>query len=204
VPILLLLAKSWLIGLAVAAPVGPIGVLCIRKTIALGFLGTLGVGLGAALADATYGLIAALGLTSLSSILLKSAVWIKLFGGSLLIYLGIKEIRTKSSEGASANVAASDFFKMLVQTYALTITNPLTILSFLGIFASLGGNQLDLSTTIWMVLGVFLGSISWFMILGKIVQIASGRLPERYLSKVSVASGIILICFGVIAVRSCL
>ena len=150
------------IGFSIAAPVGPIGLLCIRCTLTHGRLNGFLCGLGAATADAVYGVIAALGLSAITSFLLGTQTWLQLAGGLFLVWLGIRTMRAppaaapRSTDTAAASALAAGYFS----TLALTLTNPMTILSFIGIFAGLGAG----ATTggLWpagsLVLGVFLGS----------------------------------------------
>ena len=132
-----LFARGLVIGFAIAAPVGPIGMLVIRRTLAEGRLLGLLTGLGAAVADALYGCVGAFGLTFISSFLMGYAFWTKLIGGAFLVYLGISTFRSKAREestGAS-NVRYATAF---LSTMVLTLANPATILSFMAVFAGLG------------------------------------------------------------------
>src|SRR5690349_16043323 len=139
-----LFIKGLIIGFAIAAPVGPIGVLCIQRSLHDGFKIGLATGLGAALADGTYGLIAGFGLTALSSLLMEYQFWIRLFGGLFLLYLGVKLFLTSPRE-KSAGRSDHSILHALGTTYLLTVTNPATILSFLAIFAGLGLSETSTS-----------------------------------------------------------
>jgi len=153
---MLYLLKAWMIGVAVAAPVGPIGLLCIRKTLELGLKGAILVGLGAALADSCYGLIAALGLSAISHFLLQKAIIIKIIGGLFLLYLSYKEVKSiNPSVAALAKNKTS--VKLVSEIFFLTLTNPMTILSFIGIFASISGEATTAIESLSMVLGIFRG-----------------------------------------------
>jgi len=125
---MLYFTKGLIIGFAIAAPVGPIGILCIRRSITQGRMYGLVSGLGAATADAVYGFIAAFGLTVISNFLIDQRFWLQVIGGCFLCYLGIKTLWSKPSENA-ANVLGGSLLKAYTSTVFLTITNPMTILS---------------------------------------------------------------------------
>ena len=153
--------KRLIIGFAIAAPVGPIGVLCIRRTLAEGRTTGFVSGLGAATADAMYGATAAFGLTLITDFLLGGASWLRLVGGVFLLYLGIKTFLARPAEKA-AETRGGGLLRAYSSTLFLTLTNPTTILSFVAVFAGLrlvggaGG-----FTAAVLVLGVFLGSAAW-------------------------------------------
>src|SRR3989344_5776045 len=130
------LMKGLIIGFSIAAPVGPIGVLCIQRTIAYGKISGLFTGLGAATADGLYGAVAAFGLTIISNFLVGQQFWFRLIGGAFLLYLGIKTFMSKPEEKTATENhkgLLSDYFS----TIFLTLTNPTTILSFVAVFAGL-------------------------------------------------------------------
>lgn len=194
--------KSWFIGLAIAAIVGPISMLFIRKTLELGFIGAVSVGLGACLGDLIYAVIAVTGITVLSSFLLENAFIIKVIGGVFLIYLGLKEIRNKDSVTDSIMSHRKQFFKLSAQTMFLTLTSPLTIMTFIGVFASIGGTIVTVQDSIIMAVGVFLGSMTWWMILGKIVTTTKKYLSKTWIDRIRYLSAIILLGFGLVALIS--
>lgn len=197
--ILFCLIKAWLIGVAIAAPVGPIGMLCIRKTLELGVKGALLVGLGAALADGCYGVIAALGLSAISHFLLQKVLVIKIIGGVFLLYLAHKEI--KSTNSSTKGLLKNKTNLQLVSTiFFLTLTNPMTILSFIGIFASISGGPTTTMESLSMVLGIFLGSMSWWLILGGVVVKIKHKLPDIWLERIKYFSALVLAGFGVFAI----
>ena len=160
-----LFLQGIIIGFAIAAPVGPIGVLCIRRTLAEGRASGFVSGLGAATADAVYGAIAAFGLTLITDFLLGGASWLRLVGGAFLLYLGVKTFLARPAERA-AEARGGGLLGAYASTFFLTLTNPTTILSFAAIFAGLGvaGADNALSAAL-LVLGVFLGSAAWWLIL---------------------------------------
>jgi len=159
--------KGVTIGFSIAAPVGPIGLLCIRRSLSDGTLAGLLTGLGAATADAAYGCVAGFGLTAFSSFLVNQRFWMSLFGGLFLCYLAWRIINSKpptqSFEPRRAGLLAA-----FGSTFLLTLSNPLTILSFAAVFAGfgLGGRaQTDYATAWGLVGGVFTGSALWWLLL---------------------------------------
>jgi threonine/homoserine/homoserine lactone efflux protein len=196
--------KGFLIGFSIAAPVGPIGVLCIRRTLAYGRRSGLASGLGAATADALYGSVAAFGLTFISHFLIQQQFWFRLVGGVFLLYLGVRTLLSRP-DGDPPLTRRSDLTGDFLSTVFLTLTNPLTILSFAAIFAGLGlgatgGTYIDAGV---MVLGVLLGSGLWWWILSFGVGAFRDRFSLRGLRWVNRTSGIIISGFGVAALGSC-
>jgi threonine/homoserine/homoserine lactone efflux protein len=195
-----LLLKGLVIGFSIAAPVGPIGVLCIRRTLADGRSSGLASGLGAATADAVYGAIAGFGLTIVSSFLLERQIWIRTVGGLFLLYLGIKTILASPS-GRAAEVAGGNFIKDYFSTFILTITNPLTILSFVAIFAGLGLGSAsgDQRAALLLIAGVFLGSAAWWLLLSTGVSIFRKQIELEMMHWINRISGLIILGFGIAA-----
>ena len=156
------LVKGMIIGISIAAPVGPIGLLCVRRTLTRGRAAGIISGLGAATADAIYGCIAGFGLTFVSSILISQRNNLRLIGGAFLCYLGIRTFLSKPARQA-VMVKGSSLFGDYISTFFLTLTNPMTILSFTAIFAGLGlvGAGGSYASASVLVLGVFIGSSSW-------------------------------------------
>ena len=191
--------KGMIIGFSIAAPVGPIGVLCIRRTLAEGRAYGLVSGLGAATADGFYGTVAALGLTLVSSFLIDQANWLRLIGGAYLCYLGIKTFRSQPAQRA-AEAKGRGLLGAYTSTLFLTLTNPLTIFAFAAIFAGVGaeaaaGNTLGALT---VVLGVFLGSSAWWLILVTLTGLFRTRLNAAGLVWVNRVSGLLILGFGVV------
>jgi threonine/homoserine/homoserine lactone efflux protein len=191
------LVKGTIIGFSIAAPVGPIGVLCIRRSLAEGTRTGLVTGLGAATADAVYGCIAGFGLTAVSSFLVGQKAWLGFLGGLFLCYLGIRTFITKPAENA-AEVGDSGLLSAYLSTFFLTVTNPMTILSFVAVFAGFG---LAASTDYWsattLVAGVFIGSALWWLLLSNGVAVFRSRVNSRWMSAVNRISGAIMLAFGI-------
>lgn len=197
------LPRGLVIGFAIAAPVGPIGVLCIRRTLAEGRATGLVSGLGAATADAIYGSIAAFGLTFISGILIGQQGLVRLVGGMFLCYLGLRTFVTTPAEKPSS-AEGRGLAGAYASTFFLTLTNPMTILSFAAIFAGLGivSATGDYVSATLLVLGVFLGSALWWLILSGGVSVFRTKLEPRALGWVNNVSGIIILAFGVTALLS--
>ena len=205
-----LLFRGILIGFSIAAPVGPIGVLVIRRTLADGRVNGLVSGLGAATADAIYGTIAGFGLTVIAHFLVAQSNWLRLFGGGFLIYLGIKTFLARPAEVDTENKNKSDsnqtpakpgLWGAYGSTFLLTITNPLTILSFAGVLAGLGisdtGGDPGLASI--LVLGVFAGSALWWLALSTGVGLFHRRITPATLKWVNRISGLVITGAGLFA-----
>ncbi|OCT15887.1 lysine transporter LysE [Paenibacillus pectinilyticus] len=200
------LLKGLLLGFSIAAPVGPIGILCMRRTLTLGRLHGFLSGLGAATADAIYGFIAGFGLTLITSFLLDQKVILQLVGGLFLIYLGVQTFRSKPAAHA-AKATGDTLFKSYASTLLLTITNPMTIMSFVGAFAGLGlGGSGDAGFTpaIALVIGVFTGSALWWFLLSLVIGIFRDRIQGTAFLWINRMSGLMLIAFGLFAVMGLL
>lgn len=193
------------LGLAVAAPVGPMSLLCMRRTLANGFAAGLLSGLGIASADAVYGAVAAFGLVAIADILLGHGLWLRLLGGAALLYLGLNTLRARPAEEAAAP-ARDGSAGIYASTLALTLSNPTTILSFAALFAGfgLGAGGRDVTAAVLMVLGVFLGSALWWLFLTGVLWRVRHRLNARVLRTVNVLAGLALFAFGIVAVASVL
>ena len=195
-----LFLRGLVIGFSIAAPVGPIGVLCIRRTLAEGQLYGLVSGLGAATADALYGCVAAFGLTFVSVFLIGHKLWLSLIGGLFLLYLGIKTLLSRPAEDA-AKVERKGLFRAYVSTFLLTVTNPMTILSFVAIFAALGLGSTtgSYASALILVLGVFCGSATWWFLLSGGVGLFRNKFNARGLLWVNRVSGAVITLFGMVA-----
>lgn len=204
---LLLFCKSMLLGLAVAAPLGPIGVLCINRALERGFWAGVAGGLGTALADAIYASLAALGFSTLTATLATLAPWLKLAGGLFMLWLGCKSLRPNPRR-AAAPAPTTEFRGLsgtIAATFLLTLTNPVTIFSFAAMFAGLGLTDTPGAiNAVAVVAGVFLGSLLWWFLLSGGVALAQRRLPEGFSLCVSRMSGVILMGFGFYALGSLL
>lgn len=205
--LLAFLLKGVLVGIVIAVPVGPVGVLCIRRTILDGRLAGFVSGLGAATADAVFGIIAAGGLTFVSSLLFGYQDWLRLGGAGFLLIVGTRALGAKPTtashgEQRDAETLIADF----ASTFALTITNPITILAFLAIFAGIGfaGDQATLSRAATLVLGVWLGSLLWWAGLAGGAGMLRLSIDRAHLVWINRGSGGILVVSGVALLGSLL
>lgn len=198
-----LLLKGIVIGFALALPIGPIGILCIRKTAAEGHLSGMVVGFGAALADALYGFVAAFGLTIISDTLLEQQIWIRLIGGGFLCYLGFKTYFAKPPETAQPTNGRG-YVGSFISTFLLTLTNPLSIIAFLGVFAGFGlrNGELSVGSASTLIGGVFLGSSLWFFLLSYGVTLFRNKINSTGLGWVNRISGLLIVVFGIVAIIS--
>jgi len=192
-----IIAQGLVLGFSIAAPVGPVGVLCIRRSMAGGFRSGLASGLGAASADAIYGTIAAAGLTLIADFLIRQQFWLGLLGGGFLFYLGIKTLTSKPVFEAANNEKTSvsgDYFSTLL----LTLSNPMTIFSFAAIFSGMSAQALPIFrfSAFLLVLGVFLGSAGWWLILSGSVGLLRSRVTLSILTWVNRFSGLVILGFA--------
>ena len=182
------------VGFAVAMPVGPIGILCIKRSLKDGFKFGFATGLGAATADASYGMLVALGL-GLSGVL-AYATALKIGGGALIILLGLLSLRSFFKPGPRAELAApkGGVVAAWFSTFLLTLTNPMTILAFVGLIAGLG--TASAAGPYLLVAGVFLGSLLWWLILVSGILMVKSKLPLAALRWLDFASGMVLVIWG--------
>ena len=194
------LIKGLIIGLSISVPVGPIGVLCIRRTLSRGRMVGFLSGLGAATADGLYGAIAGFGLTFLVDFLIGKQIWLRLIGGALLCILGAKTFLSKPAEQGAAEDGSNRWHAYL-STFFLTLTNPLTILFFVAVFAGLGIGTEDGHYLLAGILvsGVFMGSGMWWLVLSGFTGLLQKLLNPKRLQWLNRISGLIILGFGLFA-----
>jgi len=194
--------KGLIIGFAMAVPVGPAGIMCIRKTLAEGHARGLIIGLGAATADALYGSIGAFGLTFVSDVIASQHFWLRLLGGGLLLFLGIRTFRAKLKDPVLPfNIKG--LLRSYISALLLALTNPVTIFAFVAVFAAFGlGHRLTIVSACILVLGVLIGSCLWFLTLGYIAVFFKKKLKSGGLRWVNAISGVLLIVSGLAAFAS--
>ncbi len=201
---LIIFLKGIFIGFALAVPIGPIGIMCIRKTLNEGRLRGLIIGLGAATADLLYGCVAAFGITFISNTLISQRIWIRLVGGTLLLYLGVRTF-LKLPTNTVIPINSNGIFRSYLTAFILTLTNPLTIFAFIAVFAALGfGSDLSNFSASVLVAGVFIGSCLWFLSLSSGVMLFRKKLDLTGLKWVNRIAGILIIISGVIVIVSLL
>jgi threonine/homoserine/homoserine lactone efflux protein len=198
------LVKGVVIGFSIAAPVGPIGVLCIRRSLAEGTVAGLATGLGAATADAVYGCVAGFGMTALSAFLVSQRLWFAGIGGSFLCYLGIRTFFSPPVK-REAETVSSRLPGAYLCTLFLTLANPMTILSFVAVFAGFGlvasPNYLSASA---LVAGVFIGSGLWWLVLSGSVALFRKRFSTGWMRAVNRLAGIVIMGFGIYSLSTLL
>ena len=196
------LLKGLIIGFAMAVPIGPIGIMCIRKTLAEGHTRGLIIGLGAATADAFYGSIAAFGLTFVSDAIASQHFWLRLVGGGLLLFLGIRTFRAKRKDPI-VPFDEKGLLGSYISSFLLALTNPVTIFAFVAVFAAFGlGHRLFIVSACILVVGVFVGSSLWFLTIGYVATLFKKKLDAGGLRWVNRISGVLIILSGVAALVS--
>ncbi|BBO71978.1 lysine transporter LysE [Desulfosarcina alkanivorans] len=193
--------KGLIFGFSIAAPVGPIGILCIRRSLSDGWLAGLLTGLGAATADACYGCVAGFGLAGISGFLVDQQVWLQLFGGLFLCWLGLRIFLSDADGPAAENISGNAAMGYLSALF-LTLTNPMTILAFAAVFAGMGLGSVRAahSAVGCLVAGVFAGSMAWWVILSSTSSLFSRRMNATAMRWINRFSGVVLVGFGAIVV----
>jgi len=197
------LPRGLVLGFTIAAAVGPISLLTIRRTLVHGRVYGLASGLGVALADATYAAIAAFGLTAITSILVGGRVLLGLVGGAFLVVLAIRTMTSRPNEVAVV-AERPGLAAAFGSIFGLTMTNPMTILSFAGLFAGLGLTGTGGADAALLVAGVFLGSATWWVVLTSVVAALRSRVTIPVLTWVNRVSGAAILIFGVVAILGAL
>lgn len=199
------LLKGMIIGFLIAAPVGPINVLCARRTLVHGKTAGLVSGLGAAAADTLYGAIAAFGLMFVIEFLYAERFWFGLIGAAFLFVLGLRTLLTTPPRIVAERDPTS-LIADFTSTFALTLTNPITIFSFLGTFVAFGVQvQPPIDLDEWMLLGgVFAGSCAWWLMLTSLVGLAHGKFSGDRLAWANRAAGAIIIVFALLVLAKTL
>lgn len=197
------LLKGILIGFSLAAPVGPVGIMCIRRTLTYGYRRGIISGLGAAAADSVYAIVAAFGITLISNFIVQEEYWIRLVGGILLLALGVRTLLVEPVEQAStitSNGHAGAFLSM----FLLTFTNPMTLFAFAVVFAGIGAGSAvsDYLTATTLVAGVFLGSGLWFLFITSAVHFYKDRFKLWGLRIINRIAGSIIFFCGIISLLS--
>jgi threonine/homoserine/homoserine lactone efflux protein len=190
-----LFAQSLLIGFSIAAPVGPIGLLTIQRTLNQGAAAGLATGMGAAVADAAYGAVGAFGVTALIQALTAARLPLAIGGAAFLLWMAWTIWRAPVAEQAAPAGGGKDLLRCFAGTFVLTLSNPATILSFIAVFGTLAG-RLQVASPWTMIAGVLIGSALWWLLLATVV----GRLRERFDAawrrRVNVASAAVLSGFA--------
>jgi len=205
------LIKGLVIGLSIAAPLGPIGILCINRTLAegprMGFI----CGLGAAAADALYALAGTVALSAIAQWIISDRAGLRVVGGVFLVYLGARTFMRPGSvlpvSGKLPSLLPKGWHAAFMSTFLLTLANPITMLSFAALFAGLGVTPAAVikgtnSAAAAMVAGVFLGSALWWLILSSAIGRLRHYIGVRTLTLINRLSGTVLTAFGLYAIAS--
>ena len=201
-----LFVRGVAIGFVIAAGLGPIGLLCIRRSLESGFGLGFATGLGAATADAAYAAVAAFGASALGAALVDARRPLAVAGGIVLIALGLNAWLHAADPVAAAEdrLSRRDFVTAWVTTVGLTLTNPMTILSFAAAFVALVPPDQDPAAAARIVAGVGLGSATWWLILAGGTSIVRRAVTPRALRGVRYASAVLFIAFGIVALGTAL
>jgi threonine/homoserine/homoserine lactone efflux protein len=197
------LIKGFFIGLSIAAPIGPISILCIKRTLSNGFFNGLISGLGAATADGVYSFLALIGISRVSELLINSQYIIHLIGGLFLIYLSYIIFKSTPVKDSKKNYNIG-LINSYLSTLFLTIVNPMTILSFGAIFAGVGlvNKNIQFSSSIFPIFGVFLGSTLWWLFLCSTINLMREKFNQKVLIIINKLSAIVIFGFGIISLIS--
>jgi threonine/homoserine/homoserine lactone efflux protein len=200
------LLKGLVIGFVIAAPLGPIGILCARRTLTHGRKAGFLSGMGASTADVLYGFIAAFGLTFISDFLLSYQFWLRLAGGVILCFIGVKTFMEKPDRKGFILLLEEKkrHTGMYTSTFLLTLTNPLTIFSLAAVFAGVGivGTKGNVLSAAVLILGVFLGSVLWWLFIVGALSVFEKQLKRHELLWISRIAGLIIAVSGALALAS--
>jgi threonine/homoserine/homoserine lactone efflux protein len=191
--------RGFVLGFTIAAAVGPISLLVIRRTLLEGRVVGLASGLGVATADATYGAIAAFGLGAITQALVEARPVLGLVGGVFLLWLAWKTARAEPHDPALVQVRRAGLAGAYLSILGLTLTNPMTILSFGALFAGLGVSVSGTGAAALVTLGVLLGSGSWWVVLTTAVSLLRSRVTATWIRRINVASGVVIGAFALFA-----
>ena len=194
-----LFLKGLIVGFCLAAPVGPIAALCVQRTISKNIVAGLVSGLGAAVADAFYGAVAAFGATIISEFLISERSWMQRVGGVILIFMGLRLFLTRPVE-EKKDVDGKGLFGDFLSTFLLTLTNPMTFVAFAAVFATMGIGAVrgQPILTAELVIGVLLGSQLWWVILCGGAHALRRHFDFRKLTTMNKATGVFVMGVGVV------
>ncbi|HBL98106.1 TPA: lysine transporter LysE [Candidatus Dependentiae bacterium] len=191
-----LFLKALVLGFAVAVPIGPVGIVCIRATLSYGLLGGLMTGLGAATADVVYALVASFGFAAASGFLEGYKAIFALLGGIFLVYLGFSFLRKPPLLESSGEARATSYFSMYLSTFGLTFANPMTLFTFVGILSVLKVFSGGVASRLAVVAGVFSGALLWWMLLSFVVYSFKGKMSARFVLGANAVAGVLVVGFG--------
>lgn len=189
-------------GFFLAAPIGPVNLICIRRTLTDGYIAGLTVGLGAAAADTVYGYAAAAGLSFITDFIQQYHTAFRWGGGLFIIYLGFRTLHAVVRENSADKTTAAGLYKLFAGIFLLTLTNPITFFTFIALFSSLGVAVLVTNAVSAAIaaLGVFCGSALWWVTLTCIVQLLRKKVTARALTRINKLAGTIIILLGIASI----
>lgn len=196
--------RGFILGFTIAAAVGPISLLVIRRTVAEGRVYGLVSGLGVATADATYGAVAAFGLSAITDVLVNARWVLGLVGGAFLLWLAWQTIRANPTEAASVTARRRGYPGAYLSILGLTLANPMTILSFAALFAGLGVTGGATGDAALVVVGVLLGSTTWWVVLTTVIGTLRTRLTSAWIHRINVGSGLVIGAFAIASIAAVL
>lgn len=198
----LLFIKCIISGFFLAAPIGPVNLICLKRTLSEGRLTGLAAGLGAALADAIYAHVAAAGMHVFTDFILRYASLLRWGGGLLIIYLGYRTFRSAAFCREEIRTSPRSLLRLVGEVFLLTLTNPFTIFAFFAVFSSFGiaGGITSLTAAALVASAVFLGSSLWWITLTGLVSFFRNRMTDELIAKINRLSGILIILLGIVSI----
>lgn len=196
--------KMAFLGLIIAAPIGPVSVLCIQRILNHGFMTGVVCGIGIAAADAVFGALAVFSVTEFTNLLINNKSTIAIVGGAYLVFIGIKPLFIKNTEGSVVKKDLKKSNDFLV-FFGITLTNPMTILTFAAAYSSimLSVSQIQHSNTltnIYSVLGIFIGSLLWWVLLSCVISVLHKKMTTNVMTLVNKVCGLVLLIYGVLTI----
>ncbi len=200
---LYLILSGVVMGLIAAVPIGPVNLICIRRTFAFGPVNGFMSGLGAALGDGVFAAITGFGLTAIAQLIEGYATVIELIGGAMMVYFGYRTFLAPPLTKVEncENDGVTSLARAMVSTFALTITNPATLLFFTGMFAGLGGlagGAGSFNDAGFVVAGVVAGSAGWWLVLTTVIGLFHTKIDERAMRMINRGSGVLVAAFGLV------
>jgi threonine/homoserine/homoserine lactone efflux protein len=188
--------KGIAIGLLAAAPIGPVNILVIQQTLRHGRLSGLLTGIGAMMGDGVFAIITAFGISAVATFVLTNALYIQLVGALILIAMGLKTYRTRPRVDYADN-KPTIWTRTIASTFALTVTNPMTMLGFAALFAGVGGvGEGDFVSAGSIVAGVLVGSGLWWLVVSQGIGLIRRRIDDDILALINRISGTLIVFFG--------
>lgn len=195
--------KGFIIGISIAAPIGPTAIMCLRKSLSNGFLSGFSAGLGGATACTVYGATVIFGLTAISHFMIGAQLWIRLIGGCFLIYLGIKTWKAEPQIN-NGNHCRSTLKNDYSSTFFITMTSPMTLILFAAMCSGLDFGRAGLIPQLFMLVGIGAGGIFWWFLFTWIASLLRKKLTYNILKQVNRLSGMVIIIFALVAFMSVL